>query len=152
MTVPDLEPALSFCTHLVYGFAGNLHRSNLQFTIVILYINQLVVGINGGDNKLQSLDASLDLDQGKGHYRIITQLKRKYPGLKVLLSVGGGIDKDPEADTNKYLTMLESMGARQSFINSAYSMIKTYDFDGIDLAWQFPPNKPKKIRSSLGTC
>jgi GH18 family chitinase len=129
LTVADVEPALSFCTHLVYEFAG----------------------INSADNKLTSLDVGLDLDQGKGHYRIITQLKRKFPGLKVLLSVGGGNDIDPDVDTNKYLTLLESMGARSAFINSAYSLVKTYDFDGINLAWQFPPNKPKKIRSSIGS-
>lgn len=46
--------------------------------------------------------------------------------------------------------MLESSGARVAFINSAYSLIKTYDFDGIDLAWQFPPNKPKKIKGTFG--
>jgi len=129
LTVADLEPALSFCTHLVYGSAG----------------------INAADNKLQSLNVGLDLDQGKGHYRIITQLKRKFPGLKVLLSIGGGVDNDPEADTNKYLNLLESSGGRMAFINSAYSLIKTYDFDGIDLAWQLPPNKPKKIKSTIGS-
>lgn len=129
LTVPDVETALPFCTHLVYGFAG----------------------INTADNKLKSLDVGLDLDQGKGHYRVITQLKRRFPGLKVILSVGGGADNEPDADTNKYLTILESMGARQSFINSAYALIKTYDFDGIDLAWQFPPNKPKKIKGTLGS-
>lgn len=62
------------------------------------------IGINSADNKLQSLNVGLDLDQGKGHYRIITQLKRKYPGLKVILSVGGGVDNDPEAETNKYVS------------------------------------------------
>lgn len=91
----------------------------------------------------------MDLDKGKGHYRVITQLKRKVPGLKIMLSVGGGIDNDPDVDTNKYLTLLESVAGRSAFINSAYSLIKTYDFDGIDLAWQFPPNKPKKIRNAI---
>lgn len=70
--------------------------------------------------------------------------------MKVILSVGGGIDNDPDADSNKYLTLLESSGGRAAFLNSAYSLIKTYDFDGIDLAWQFPPNKPKKIKSTIG--
>jgi len=129
LTVADIEPALAFCTHLVYGFAG----------------------LNSVDNKFQSLNPGLDLDQGKGHYRIISQLKRKFPGLKIILSLGGGADVDPEADTNKYLTLLESSGARIAFINSAYSLIKTYDFDGIDLSWQFPANKPKKIKGTLGS-
>lgn len=83
---------------------------------------------------------------GKGHYRIITQLKRRHPGVKVLLGVGGGAD--PNHDI--YLQLLESPNGRIAFINSVYTLLKTYDFDGLDLAWQFPPNKPKRIRSSIG--
>lgn len=36
-------------------------------------------------------------------------------------------------------------------MNSAHTLIKTYGFDGIDLAWEFPTTKPKKIRSKLGS-
>lgn len=125
LVITDLEPALQFCTHLVYGYTG----------------------INFETNKLQSLHENLDLDQGKGHFRVITALKRRFPTLKILLSVGGGHDtENPE----KYLTILESSGARIAFINSAHSLVKTYDFDGLDLAWQFPANKPKKQHSGIG--
>ncbi|XP_055373731.1 chitinase-like protein Idgf4 [Condylostylus longicornis] len=127
LIINDLEPALQFCTHLVYGW----------------------VGINAETNKLESLNPNLDLDQGKGHFRVITSLKRKYPAVKFLLSVGGFQDPTEE-DTNKYLTLLESSAARISFINSAHTLVKTYDFDGLDLSWQFPPNKPKKKHSSIG--
>lgn len=119
-----MEQGLSLCTHLVYGYAG----------------------IDPLNFKCRSLNENLDLDQGKGHFRTITTLKRRYPNLKVLLSVGG------DADTNRelYLQLLESNDAQTAFINSAYTLLKTYDFDGIDLAWQFPANKPKRIRSSIG--
>lgn len=129
LTVADVEPALSLCTHLVYGFAG----------------------INRTNNKLQSLNIGLDYDNGKGHYRTITRLRRKFPGLKMILSVGGGVDNDRDEEHNKYLTLLESSDARKSFISSAYSLIKTYDFDGIDLAWQFPANRPKVISGTFGS-
>ncbi|XP_059608649.1 chitinase-like protein Idgf4 [Phlebotomus argentipes] len=121
----DIEPALPFCTHLVYGYAG----------------------LNGATNKAVSLNENLDLDQGKGHYRAVTALKRKYPGLKILLGLGGGAD----GDSGQYLTALESSGARISFINSAYTLVKTYDFDGLDLSWQFPVLKPKKIRGTFSS-
>lgn len=124
MSVADIEPALSFCTHLVYGYAD----------------------INEQTNKLESSQPSLDLDEGKGHYRVITALKRKFPTLKILLSVGG----EHEAK-EKYLTMLESSVGRIAFINSAYSLIKNYAFDGLDLAWDFPVVKPKKIRGSVSS-
>lgn len=127
LIVSDLEPALQFCTHLVYGYAG----------------------INPSSNKLVSTNEKVDLDVGTGLYRTITGLKKKYPHLKVLLSVGGDHDEvDPE--NNKYLTLLESSNARIPFINSAHSLVKTYGFDGLDLAWQFPKNKPKKVHGSVG--
>lgn len=75
-----------------------------------------------------------------------TQLKRKFPGLKVLLGVGGDVQGTPD----KWLELLESSTSRISFINSVYDLIKTYEFDGLDLAYEFPKIKPKKIRSSAG--
>uniref|UniRef100_A0A1B0CI33 GH18 domain-containing protein n=1 Tax=Lutzomyia longipalpis TaxID=7200 RepID=A0A1B0CI33_LUTLO len=114
-----------FCTHLVYGYAG----------------------INGGTNKLVSLNENHDLDQGKGFFRQVTTLKRKYPALKILLGVGGGAD--PES--SQYLSLLESSAGRISFINAAYTLVKTYDFDGLDLSWQFPVVKPKKIRGTFSS-
>lgn len=79
-------------------------------------------------------------------FRQATQLKRKYPGLKVLLGVGGGVQENYDT----WLELLEQSTQRIAFINSAYDLIKTYDFDGMDLAFEFPKIKPKKIRSGIG--
>ncbi|XP_034112888.1 chitinase-like protein Idgf4 [Drosophila albomicans] len=128
LSLNDLEPALQFCTHLIYGFAG----------------------INPSSNKLVSNNEKLDLDIGSGLFRSVTGLKKKYPALKVLLGVG--FDKDGvEEENTKYLTLLESSNARIPFINSAHSLVKTYGFDGLDLGWQFPKNKPKKVHSGIGS-
>lgn len=103
-------------------------------------------GIDGNTNKIQSLNPSLDLDEGQSLYRQVTNLKNKYPKLKVLLGVGG--NADPNRDI--YMQLLENPQAYSIFINSAYTLVKTYRFDGLDLAWQFKPNKPQRIRSKLG--
>lgn len=124
VSVTDIEPALSFCTHLIYGYAE----------------------INEQTHKLESANPSLDLDQGKAHYRVITALKKRYPMLKILLSVGGD-----SLHTEKYLTLLESTTGKLAFINSAYALIKNYEFDGLDLAWEFPVVKPKKIRGTVSS-
>jgi hypothetical protein len=76
----DIEPSLSTCTHLVYGFAV----------------------IDGANYKLVPLDEYQELDSGKGYYRAVTSLKKRYPGLNILLSVGGHADPDEE----KYLTLV----------------------------------------------
>ncbi|XP_067625309.1 chitinase-like protein Idgf2 [Eurosta solidaginis] len=126
LLTPDLEIALQFCSHLIYGYAG----------------------INPNTYQMQSLHEDLDIH--KHQYSEVTALKRKYPHLKVLLSVGGDQDIDPE-HPNKYLELLEGEKVKQtSFINSAYSLVRSYGFDGLDLAFQFPKNKPRKVHSEIG--
>ncbi|XP_050361020.1 chitinase-like protein EN03 [Nymphalis io] len=122
----DLDPALSFCTHLVYGYAG----------------------IQPDTYKMVSLNENLDIDRNHANYRAITNFKTKYPGLKVLLSVGGDADLEEE---QKYNLLLESPQARTAFVNSGVLLAEQHGFDGIDLAWQFARIKPKKIRSTWGS-
>lgn len=97
VSLSDIEAGLSQCTHLVYGWAG---------------IND--------NKKVVSLNSNQDLDQGKGLFRLTTQLKRKFPGLKILLGVGG----DVQGEYDKWLNLLESSTSRISFINSAYDLGK----------------------------
>lgn len=125
VTPADIEPALASCTHLVYGYAG----------------------INPENFKLAPLISNEELDTTKGLYKQITSLKTKYPSLKVLLSVGGDADGNHE----KYFALLESNTAKISFTNSVNVVLKTFGFDGLDLAFQFPKIKPKKVRSAVGS-
>ncbi|EDW10538.2 LOW QUALITY PROTEIN: moj9 [Drosophila mojavensis] len=133
LVIDDLEPALQFCDYLIYGYAG----------------------IERDSHKAVSLNQQLDLDLGKGLYRTVTRLKRKYPNLRVLLSVGGDKDIETGDDAkdlpNKYLELLENPTGRARFVNTIYALVKTYGFDGVDIAWQFPKNKPKKVHSGLGS-
>ncbi|XP_041987933.1 chitinase-like protein EN03 isoform X2 [Aricia agestis] len=126
MLPTDLDPALSFCTHLVYGYAG----------------------IQPDTYKMVSLNENLDIDRAHANYRAITNFKTKYPGLKVLLSVGGDADTE---EIQKYNLLLESPQARTAFVNSGVLLAEQHGFDGIDLAWQFAKIKPKKIRSTWGS-
>ncbi|XP_050306831.1 chitinase-like protein Idgf4 isoform X2 [Anthonomus grandis grandis] len=124
-----IEPALQFCTHLIYGYAGIKEEMN---TII-------------------PLDESLDIN--RQNYKHVTELKRRFPGLRILLSVGGGKDVSGEgSDKNmKYRTLLESVESRLAFVNSAHNLVKNYGFDGLDLAWEFPETKPKKIRNKVSS-
>lgn len=125
--VDDLKPALSLCTHLIYGFAG----------------------ISATDFSVTPLNPNIDTGAGYGLYKLVTQLKRSFPELKVYLSIGG--NADPYEETHKYLTLTETSEARNKFISSVNNIIGAYDFDGIDLAWQFPPVKVKKHRGTLSS-
>lgn len=55
VTIADIEPALSYCTHLVYGFAG---------------INE--------NKRVISQNANQDLDQGKGLQTFLFPLKLRF--------------------------------------------------------------------------
>uniref|UniRef100_A0A182ITS1 Uncharacterized protein n=1 Tax=Anopheles atroparvus TaxID=41427 RepID=A0A182ITS1_ANOAO len=89
-------------------------------------------------------------DAGKGFFRDITSLKTRFLDLKVFLSVGGNHKLREKQTSQKYLRLLESEDARKAFVASAYALLKTYNFDGLDLAWQFPQTKPKRIRAWPG--
>lgn len=60
--------------------------------------------IDDNEHKIVSLDPDLDLDEGRGNYKAVTALKKRFPGLNVLLSVGGWADT--EGDKEKYMTLV----------------------------------------------
>ncbi|XP_062141717.1 chitinase-like protein Idgf2 isoform X3 [Drosophila sulfurigaster albostrigata] len=125
LTTSNLALALRFCTHLIYGYAG----------------------IRADNFLAHSLNEELDINQHQ--FTEVTALKRHYPNLKVLLSVGGDHDIDGD-HPNKYIELLEGGIEKQTeFIKSAHSLVKNYGFDGLDLAYQFPKNKPKKVHTGL---
>ncbi|XP_043279576.1 probable chitinase 2 [Venturia canescens] len=101
------------CTHLIYAFAG----------------------LNVTTWSIRSLDpwADLEEDYGKGTYRKMTGLRRQYPGLKVSLAIGGW----NEGSAN-YSALASSPTRRGLFVNSVLQFMKNYDFDGLDLDWEFP--------------
>ncbi|CAH1114301.1 unnamed protein product [Psylliodes chrysocephalus] len=123
----DLDEAIRYCNYLIYGYAA----------------------IDDKTFKLVPLNEQFDIM--KDNYRLVTDLKRRYPKLKVLLSVGGNDDVTGSGDelNVKYRNILESTTHRLAFVNSAHTLIKGYDFDGLDLAWEFPETKPKKIKTGL---
>lgn len=68
-------------------------------------------------------------------------LKYKDIGVKISLSIGGwGADGFSEAVSSK--------NSRKIFIDSIIDLIKKYDFDGIDLDWEYPSVSFANISSS----
>ena len=80
--IDDLRPALSHCTHLIYGYAG----------------------INAETHEVIPLHPNIDTGAGYALYRLVPQLKKSFPNLKVYLSIGG--TEDPYEGTHKYLTLV----------------------------------------------
>ncbi|CAH0551736.1 unnamed protein product [Brassicogethes aeneus] len=110
-TIEHLDPSL--CTHLVYSFAG----------------------LNIQEDSIKALDPWQDLTEnyGKGGYQRITALKNKYSHLKVTLAIGGWNE-----GSKNYSDLAASAARRGKFVRSAVEFLKKYNFDGLDLDWEFP--------------
>ncbi|XP_012274435.1 probable chitinase 2 [Orussus abietinus] len=110
----ELRP--EHCTHLIYAFAG----------------------LNATTSTIVSLDPWADFEEnyGKGTYRKMTGLRRQFPGLKVTLAIGGW----NEGSAN-YSALAASPERRNTFVNSVVEFLKMYDFDGLDLDWEFPAKR-----------
>jgi chitinase len=101
----------SLCTHINYAFAG---------------LNT--------DGTLQILDGENDVNQGG--FKRVSALKETNPNLKVLLSVGGAT-----AGTDVFVSISQDAQKQQAMAQSAIEFFETYDFDGLDVDWEYPNSK-----------
>ncbi|KRZ77284.1 putative endochitinase [Trichinella papuae] len=102
------QPGL--CTHIFFAFA--------KFTD-----NFIVTTTEYNDIK----------SDNSGLYQRVNKLKQQDPNLKTLLSVGGygfGIQKFQQLARNQY--------ARNKFVNSLKEFLRRFNFDGVDLDWEYP--------------
>ena len=75
-------------------------------------------------------DSWADLDNK--FYKKVTSLK-KY-GIKVTIAIGGWND----SLGNKYSRLVNNPAARAKFISHVIEFMEKYDFDGLDLDWEYP--------------
>lgn len=72
-------------------------------------------------------------DPIKGSYNQLNKLKKKYPHLKMIISVGGWTLSDP------FHYMANDPQSRAVFVNSMMDFLRQYDFfDGVDIDWEYP--------------
>ncbi|KAG7154890.1 Chitotriosidase-1-like 5 [Homarus americanus] len=112
-TVEDID--LNVCTHLVYAFAV----------------------LDSTSYKIKAHDEYLDLSEnyGIGNFKKFTNLKQQKAGLKTLLAIGGWTDS---RGSYKYSDLVASQTRRRNFIDDVIPFLQKYDFDGLDLDWEYP--------------
>lgn len=107
---------------------------------LLTHINYAFVKVDTTGN-LSLADPWADTDYGsdlnsakpyKGNFLQLVQLKKRYPHLKTLFSVGGWTFSD------SFSEMAANPQARANFIRQTIDFCEKYEFDGIDIDWEFP--------------
>lgn len=94
----------------------------------LTHLNYAFAKIDPSSNSIVLANPESDLK----NFVLIHKLKRMYPHLKTLISVGGW-------DYSIYFSDIASTGAqREAFAQSCISFIKEHGFDGIDIDWEYP--------------
>ncbi|GME35753.1 Chitin-binding type 1 protein [Neofusicoccum parvum] len=67
-----------------------------------------------------------------------TNLKKKNPGLKTVVALGGWTFNDPGPTQKVFSDMVSTKENRARFIENLFSFMRQYAFDGVDFDWEYP--------------
>ncbi|CAL5328059.1 unnamed protein product [Camellia sinensis] len=81
-------------------------------------------------------------DQWMGNFT--ATLHAQMPPAVAFLSIGGG-----NSNSSTFSNMASSHDTRAAFIKSTIDVARKYDFDGLDLDWEFPQNPQDMTRFSM---
>lgn len=120
------------CTHVLYGFAV------LDGTSLTIKSHDPWADIDNSKYLAQYMSynfayrsTSLSISFPE-FYEKIAALKSR--GVKVLMAIGGWNDSAGD----KYSRLVNSPSARRRFIENVIQFIEKYDFEGLDLDWEYP--------------
>ncbi|CAL7933263.1 unnamed protein product [Xylocopa violacea] len=78
----------------------------------------------------------MDIENGIGNYKRMTQLRQKNSDLNVLLAIGGWNE-----GSENYSALAADPNNRSIFIKSVINFLRKYGFNGFDIDWEYPGSR-----------
>ena len=124
MLLPLLIPAVgkSYKKNLVIAYVTSGSRS-MPDPEYVTHINYAFGVVNKEHNGV--------VVHNPGRLKQITGLKKQYPELKVLLSIGGW-------GAGGFSEMVSDLRNRKDFCRNCLEVVKEFNLDGIDIDWEYP--------------
>ncbi|WP_127510151.1 glycosyl hydrolase family 18 protein [Paenibacillus humicus] len=108
----------------------------------ITHINYAFAKVNAQTNKIDFMDRKAAIEKDypgqlaslsfKGHFNQLVKYKQLYPDVRTLISVGGW------SGSGGFYTMANSEAGRETFASSVVDFLRTYQFNGVDIDWEYP--------------
>ncbi|WP_297437537.1 glycosyl hydrolase family 18 protein, partial [uncultured Clostridium sp.] len=121
-------------THIQYSFAmvdekTNKIRLGDEMAAIQTDFSDLTPEQLTHNGKEIKIDNSLPY---KGHFNHLQTMKKDYPDVDLLISVGGW------AGSRGFYTMMDTDQGIQDFADSCVDFLREYGFDGIDIDFEYP--------------
>ncbi|MGL4521983.1 MAG: glycoside hydrolase family 18 protein, partial [Bacilli bacterium] len=120
-----------YLTHIQYSFAMVDEKTNkIKFGDREAAIEEDFAGhdLSYNGEKIE-LDPTLPY---KGHFNVMQQMKKRFPDVKLLISIGGW------AGSRGFYTMMDTDEGIDIFTDSVVDFIRDYGFDGADIDFEYP--------------
>ncbi|HAT4353127.1 chitinase C-terminal domain-containing protein [Clostridium perfringens] len=118
-------------THIQYSFAmvdPSTNKITLSNKHAAIEEDFSEFDLNYNGKKIE-LDPSLPY---KGHFNVLQTMKKNYPDVSLLISVGGW------TGTRCFYTMIDTDNRINTFADSCVDFIRKYGFDGVDIDFEYP--------------
>ncbi|CAG2179524.1 unnamed protein product, partial [Oppiella nova] len=128
--------------HPIVCYFGSWAHYHVEEPFEIEDINyDLCTHINYGFAKIDEIDYDIRMfdpwqDEHFEGYKRLVNLKKKNPNLTTMISLGGWYE-----GSEKYSDMVTNTESRQKFVKSVVTFLDKYNFDGLDLDWEYPGNR-----------
>ena len=108
---------LKVLTHIIFAFIEMKSDGSLQF---------------GSPDINNTINAEEDARKARNRLLQLLKARTRYPHLKISFAVGGW------AGSGHFSHLVRSTVAFENFWQSVSKLFKIYDFDGIDIDWEYP--------------